>query len=63
MEGRAQINARGLEQIDRLHYDSSNNEAPYANNTTMCTIPDFTRFRHLVDVRDGFPNRRLRSYK
>jgi Reverse transcriptase (RNA-dependent DNA polymerase) len=61
------INARGFEQIDGLHYDSSNTDAPVTNDTTiriiftLAVLADWKAY--LFDVKGAFLNRRLDDEK
>jgi Reverse transcriptase (RNA-dependent DNA polymerase)/Zinc knuckle len=64
---RARINARGFEQIDGLHYNSSNTAAPVTNDTTiriiftLAVLADWKGY--LIDVKGAFLNGRLDDEK
>jgi Reverse transcriptase (RNA-dependent DNA polymerase) len=64
---RASINARGLEQIDGLHYNSSNTVAPVTYDTTIRIIFTLALLSdwkgYLIDVKGVFLNGRLDDEK
>jgi hypothetical protein len=55
---RARLNARGYEQVDGIHYDSSNISSPVTNDTTiriiMVLMIIFKWSAQLVDVKGAF---------
>jgi glutamine synthetase type III len=55
---RARINARGFEQWDGLHYDSSSTSSPVTNDTTIrviFTLAMLARWKgYVIDVKGAF---------
>jgi hypothetical protein len=55
---RARLNARGYEQVDGIHYDSSNISSPVTNDATiriiMVLMIIFKWSAQLVDVKGAF---------
>jgi Reverse transcriptase (RNA-dependent DNA polymerase) len=60
---RARMNARGFEQVDRIHYNSTHTAAPITNDTTiriMYTLAAMAKWSaYVVDINGAFLNGRF----
>lgn len=54
----ARVNARGYEQVDGIHYDSSHTAAPVTNDVTICimfTVAMMAKWSaYLIDINSAF---------